>query len=254
MARNCPFCRKEFLSIEELKEHKKRYYDGDNFKCPEENCSTSIKVTNRAGFMDHLNRHWERLDYSCEECGKVFTVKAWLTSHLLTHADPTIKPFICHICSKSYKNSLLLRSHMEVHVNAERFRCVFCGKGFPSKGRMTEHLVSHTKEKRVNCTFCDLMFARRQEARVHEARIHTGVRKHKCSYCGKTFVESSRLKRHVRIHTGEMPFRCSNCGKGHNQRENRNKHQVSCTGTLNSEYYQEEVKQSQETANNYPIS
>ena len=118
---------------------------------------------------------------------------------------------------------------MEVHVNADRFKCEFCWKAFPFKGSLNEHLVCHTKEKKISCTYCELMFSRRQEARVHEARIHTGVRKHKCTYCGKTFVESSRLKRHVRIHTGEMPFTCSKCGKGHNQRENRNKHEASCT-------------------------
>jgi hypothetical protein len=107
MLRNCNFCREEFKSIEELKEHKKKYYEGDNFKCPEENCSTLIKTTYRVAFMEHLNRHWNRLDFSCEDCGKVFAVKAWLTSHMLTHADPTIKSFVCHICSKSYKNALL---------------------------------------------------------------------------------------------------------------------------------------------------
>ena len=213
MARNCLFCRETFKSIEEVKEHKQRYYAGDNFKCPEENCITLIKLTNRTSFLDHLNRHWNRLDFSCEECGKVFAVKAWLTSHMLKHTDPTIKPFICHVCSKSYKNKLLLRSHMEIHIHSERFKCEFCSRGFPNKGRLTVHLVSHTKEKRVICSFCDLLFARQGDAALHEARVHTGVRKHKCSYCEKTFVESSGLKRHVRIHTGEMPYRCSKCGK-----------------------------------------
>ena len=154
---------------------------------------------------------------------------------MLTHADPTVKPFSCHICSRPYKNTLVLRAHVDaVHINADRFKCEFCGKGFPSKARLTEHLVCHTKEKRVTCSYCDLMFSRRVDASVHEARIHTGERKHKCSFCRKTFIESSRLKRHVRVHTGEKPFKCCKCGKPHNQKQNRNKHQATCTGTMGS--------------------
>ena len=230
--RRCHFCREVFDSTEELKNHKKRYYQGDFFKCPELNCPTKIKLTNNAAFIDHLNRHWDRMDYSCEHCGKVFTVKAWLKSHMLSHADPTVKSYACHLCPKSYKHNNLLRTHLEVHVNSDRFKCEFCGKGFPFKNNLEEHKISHTKEKRIKCTFCEEMFGRRQSARVHEAKIHTGIRKHRCTYCEKAFIESTRLKRHLRIHTGELPYSCSRCGKGHNQRQNRNKHEAACKGVL----------------------
>ncbi|XP_038106057.1 zinc finger protein 551 [Culex quinquefasciatus] len=135
-----------------------------------------------------------------------------LKEHLLTHEDPTGRPFRCDQCDKSYCRSANLRLHREKEHLQIRYPCPVCGKVFTTKDILAVHQKLHDSNRQYRCDQCGQTFNSNKYLYKHQQK-HRGERKFVCSYCGKAFMVGEYLKNHLRIHTGEKPYPCKQCGK-----------------------------------------
>lgn len=236
----CYFCRIDFSTIVELKEHMKSHLSKDSktviklYRCTK----CEAKFLNMQSLIKHIDsihprgaKPLTKSSFLCETCGKKFSYRCSYRSHVLIHN--TQKLHKCSICEKSFKFINNLNIHMQLHSNIRPFICEYCGKSFKYKKslekhfnshneikkpithpcslcseefttelRLKNHLQTHYNPKRYKCPFesCSMQFNSKSGLRRHKRRKHVCVKNFVCNECGGTFFENNQLVKHKILH------------------------------------------------------
>jgi len=160
--------------------------------------------------------------FSCETCGKRFTLRGSLKTHEKLHAFR--QSYHCHVCGKTFKVEGGLKSHAVLHTNHRPFLCVVCGKGFTLKGSLKTHLTLHSVHRATYpCDICGKTYKGKASYESHKAQ-HLGQPLYQCEVCGKNFTLKGSLKLHAMLHSGLKPYTCQVCGMGFAVRSHLTRH------------------------------
>ncbi|XP_061725788.1 zinc finger protein 93-like [Cydia pomonella] len=212
----CAFCPKRFPEPQKLKKHFLEEHNDD-------------KLIRRMSGMSGspLSNHVVKLDITllnCALCDTDFDTLEDFILHLVkvhnkkmyTDVRNQLLPFkfdtpelCCAICSAAYGSFKLLQQHMNAHFR--NYICRICNAGFVVERLLAHHIRRHGDDN-VECSECGKTFINTLKMREHVKRVHMGLdKRNKCQFCEEKFVDYWKKVDHMVKEHG-VPSVVLNCG------------------------------------------
>ncbi|CAJ1078731.1 zinc finger protein 142 [Xyrichtys novacula] len=128
-------------------------------------------------------------------------------------ADAASKRLQCQQCTFTCKQERCMKQHVALkHKGARPHSCRFCPFSTTRRYRLDEHESLHTGIGRHTCDICDKTFGTVSKLRQHKTRTHDKKPSHFCSLCDFSSYTLDDVRRHnLRCHTGELRHSCTQC-------------------------------------------
>lgn len=253
-------CGMEFFDVELFYEHVSNHAHRLVDKCYWNECHKVLKTVSMQLWREHLRVHTLQKLYACPYCGNFFSTKIKFDDHFLRHLplpdflededlepnvisktdgefsydieeydidDKKVKIFRCTSteCYKAFLTSSLLREHIRIHSNKNQ--CDECSYVAKSSSRLVSHkLYRHQDERKHKCSFCSKTFKQRGDLRAH-LRAHLISRERfKCDFenCDYETLREEGLRAHRKIHDSNQDYYCHLCERVFNRGNNLSRH------------------------------
>ena len=115
--------------------------------------------------------------------------------------------YSCHLCDQTFEMQSAFVSHFRDQHPNDLLKCDFCASTFESSNGLFKHERSHLYMK-YKCDACGRLFQFPYQLNIHSVQ-HTGLGRHQCTQCTRTFGSKCSRVFHERSHN--VQIKCDLC-------------------------------------------